>query len=77
MTDITSFLSEASSTLGISEGQAGGALGVMSILKSADMDMSTAGQLVQMLFQSVSDHKGGGLVTRILEQVPDLKSMLD
>ena len=67
-------MSAASGLLG---GKAGGALGVMGVLKSADLDMSTAGQLVQMLFTSVSENKGGGLVSRILEQVPDLKGLLD
>jgi len=61
---------------GLTGGKVGGALGVMSILKSANLDSNTGGSLVKMLFDFVQTKAGAGLVSRILEQVPDLEGML-
>jgi hypothetical protein len=68
-----SLLGAAGSLLG---GKAGSALSVMSIFKEAGMNSSQAGSFTSMFMDFVKENVDGDLVGRLLEQIPELKSML-
>ncbi len=69
-----SLMGAAGSLLG---GKAGSALSVISIFNQAGMDSSQAGSFMGMFMDFVRENADGDLVGRLLEQVPELKSLLD
>ncbi len=57
-------------------GKAGAALGVMSIFKNSNLDSTQAASFSKMFFDMVSKNAGPDLVSRILENIPDLKGLM-
>jgi hypothetical protein len=61
---------------GLLGGKAGSALGVLSLFKSAGLDSGQAGGFVSLFFDFVGKNVDGALVSRILDQVPEIKGLL-
>ena len=68
-----SITSMASSALG---GEAGSAIELTSVLKSAGVDLDQAGPIVQTIVSFLQEKAGGELVEKILGQLPQLKKLL-
>jgi hypothetical protein len=68
-------LAGAASALGVGGGAAG-ALGTLGALGSSGLSAEKIGSLASLFLDFVKSNAGEGLATKILSQVPDLKSLL-